>query len=164
MALDSGDETVKGEIVQIKVKNDLDPGKGVCVELVLAIWESTLKASNGEEMPPRRELCRCERRTPERWVRTLRRFRYASPRYFSHPTGVRVKWSWETVLWHHSREGHEKTLICPFFTDQHLLSTGHLADTGESHERLRRRLTLACPLYWWDCSGLPMLVYAWVMV
>lgn len=106
----------------------------------------------------------CERRTPERWVRTLRRFRYASPHYFSHPTGVRVKWCWETVLWHHSREGHEKTLICPFFTEQHLLSTGHLADTGESHERLRRRLTLACPLYWWSHSGLPMLVYAWVMV
>lgn len=37
MALELGDETVKGEIVHIKVKNDLDPGRGVCVELVLAI-------------------------------------------------------------------------------------------------------------------------------
>lgn len=37
MALDLGDETVKGEIVRIKVKNDLDSGKGVCVELILVI-------------------------------------------------------------------------------------------------------------------------------
>lgn len=37
MALDLGDETVKGEIVRIKVKNDRDSGKGVCVELILVI-------------------------------------------------------------------------------------------------------------------------------
>lgn len=56
VALDLGDETVQGEIVHIKVKNDLDSGEGVCVELTLAIWESTLKAFNGEEMPQRCEL------------------------------------------------------------------------------------------------------------
>lgn len=61
MALDLGDETVKGEIVRIKVKNDLDSGKGVCVELILVIRESTMKALNGEEMPPypRHECYRC---------------------------------------------------------------------------------------------------------
>lgn len=37
MALHLGDETVRGEIVHIKVKNDLDSGKGVCVELILVI-------------------------------------------------------------------------------------------------------------------------------
>lgn len=52
VALDLGDETVKGEIVHIKVKNDLDCWhKGVCVELILVTRESSMKVLNGEEMP-----------------------------------------------------------------------------------------------------------------
>lgn len=110
MALDLGDETVKGEIVRIKVKNDLDSGKGVCVELILVIWKSTMKALNGEEMPPypRHECYRCIlclKEEPSKVGKNLEKTLQIYLCYFVHSIGAKLKWLHETSLWDDSKQG-----------------------------------------------------------